>query len=139
MHTRINKTISAIEVGPFELKSFAKHVAYLFHRNKLIAVSTNKWGQHAEIGLIPHILSYNDGRTTFKVYVRRVDANSQMSRPCYRCSLALKHFTHFVRIFYTNEVGEWIEDKTLDNTHRPKKDRSGPTRIMRIKPRNRHF
>ena len=55
MHTRQNKIMMSFDFLHHELRKYPKHVAFLFDGNKLIAVSTNAWGKHAEMGLLPYL------------------------------------------------------------------------------------
>jgi hypothetical protein len=102
-----------------ELRRYPKHVAFLFDGNKLIAMSTNSWGKHAEMGLLPYL----QRERYQKVYVKRIsDGGTCMSRPCVRCSISLKHMAPKLRVFYTNKIGEWVEDSGMDSIHTSRKD-----------------
>ena len=137
MHTRQMKlmnTIEGIHCGNFELKSFPKHLAYLFEGSKLIAMSTNGWGRHAEMG----ILQYLRRDRQQILYVKRVRSGSTfMSRPCVRCSMSLKHVSPGLRVFYTNEVGDWVEDTMLNSLHRSRKDVGQPSVSIRLSGKRR--
>lgn len=128
MHTRQEKMMQT-EGLVFELGSYPRHIAYLFEGAKLIAMTTNGWGKHAEMGILPYLC-----RTKKQsLYVRRVNGNSFMSRPCVRCSSSLRHVSPGLRVFYTNKSGEWIEDKYLDTNHRSRNDNGQASTTYRLK------
>ena len=124
MHNRKDKAMMQHSDLEFELKRYPKHVAYLFQGHKLKAIATNKWGQHAEMGLMTYV---TPSRKPQVMYVKRVSAHTQMSRPCVRCSTVLKKLAPHVRVFYSNDRGDWIEDVTLDNTKLSRSDPASRT------------
>jgi len=128
MHTRKEKQMTE-EGYSFELRRYPKHIAYLFDKNKLIAVSTNGWGKHAEMG----ILQYLRPERQQTLYVRRISDLNSMSRPCVRCSISLKHVSPFLRVFYTDTNGNWIEDDNLDSNHTSRKDYGQCTVGLRLR------
>ena len=103
--------------------------AYLFEGNKLIAASTNGWGRHAEIGLLPFLRRDRQQR----VYVKRISDCKFMSRPCARCTASLLHVSPKIRVFFTNENGDWIEDKEMNSTHKSRRDYGQPSVNLRLK------
>lgn len=131
MHTRQNKLMNCDH--HFELRRYPKHVAYLFHGCKLIAVSTNAWGKHAEMGLLPYLR--RDQQQS--MYVKRISDVNPMSRPCVRCSMSIRHVCPRVRIFYTNEDGDWTEDVQLNSSHKSRKDTGQASVTYRLR-KKRH-
>ncbi len=118
MHTRPNKIMMSFDLFHHELRKYPKHVAFLFDGNKFIAVSTNAWGKHAEMGLLPYL--QRERHQT--MYVKRISETTCMSRPCVRCSMSLRHLAPKLRVFYTDKNGQWIEDFGLDSKHTSRKD-----------------
>jgi hypothetical protein len=130
MHNRRLKLIN--EYGQkfhFELRNYPKHVAYLFESSKLIAVSINQWGKHAEVGLLPYLR--RDRQQS--VYVKRISEVNTMSRPCMRCFASMRHISPKVRIYFTNEHGEWIEEDEVGSNHRSRSDKGQPTVHVRMR------
>tara|TARA_B100000482_G_C12597665_1_gene293940 strand:- start:528 stop:932 length:405 start_codon:yes stop_codon:yes gene_type:complete len=129
MHTRQIKAMHAQSNSlKFELKKYPKHVAFLFKGSKLLAMSTNSWGKHAEIGLLPFLK--NNKQCT--MYVKRIGDCNYMSRPCIRCSMSIKHVSPKTRVFYTNAHGEWVEDVHLNNAKKSRSDQGQPSRSLRF-------
>ena len=129
MHTRQIKEMQAQSRDlKFELRKYPKHVAFLFKGSKLLAMSTNSWGKHAEMGLLPFLR--NDKQCT--MYVKRIGECSYMSRPCIRCSMSIKHISPKTRVFYTNAHGEWIEDVDLNNSKKSRGDKGQASRSFRL-------
>jgi len=129
MHTRQIKRMHAESNDlKFELKKYPKHVAFLFQGSKLLAISTNTWGRHAEMGLLPFLKRNKQ----CSMYVKRISDCNHMSRPCIRCSMSIKHVSPKTRVFYTNTNGEWIEDVNLDNMKRSRNDKGQASRSFRI-------
>ena len=128
MHTRYVKIIEQQVLPPFELKTFPRHAAFLFCGVKLVAVSLNQYGRHAEVGLIP----YMRPNERYRLYVTRMNTDTKQSRPCQRCATMLKRVPCALRVFYTDAEGEWIEDARLDSEHVPdlhrtrREERSAP-------------
>ena len=133
--TRHVKAIDSFDeqIYKFELSNYPKHVAYLFDGSKLIAVSTNAFGKHAEMGLLPYLNRHRQQR----MYVKRLSPINSMSRPCVRCCMSIKHVSPGLRVFYTNKQGEWVEDKNLDANHRSRNDKGQATTSYRLKQKRR--
>ena len=90
----------------------SRHVAYLFCKNHLVTAKPNRHGEHAEMCVLPYV----DMRKRYKLYVTRHSRGGLMSRPCSACSGVLRRYQN-IRVFYSNAMGEWIEDMHLDNTY----------------------
>lgn len=129
MHTRQQKRIDRFKDQDFDLKSYANHIAYLFDGSKCVAISTNSWGKHAEMGVLPYV----ESKRSQTLYVRRVNSINPMSRPCVRCSKSLLKVSQRLRVFYTDNTGHWQEDKMLDTEHRSKNDHGQATSTLRLR------
>lgn len=129
MHTRQDKQMGKMKDCKFELRKYAKHIAYLFEGSKMIACSTNSWGMHAEMGLVPFV----NRKKNQCLYVKRISRISPLSRPCLRCSKTLSKLCPNLRVFYTDENGHWKEDVNLDTQHRSRNDVGQATQSLRLK------
>ena len=95
----------------FEMKT-SRHVAYLFFKRHLVAAKQNRYGQHAEMAVLPHV----DMKKRYRLYVTRQSGHGRLSRPCLACSNILRRY-HNIRVFYSDENGDWAEDSSLDNRY----------------------
>lgn len=121
--------------GVFELNRYPKHVAYLFEGSKLVAMSTNGWGKHAEMGILPFLNRHRQQC----LYVKRLSDENRMSRPCIRCSSSLRHVSPRLRVFYTDACGEWIEDTHLNSSHKSRNDKGQASISYRLKNKRAKF
>lgn len=135
MRTRVLKQITT-EGHTFELKNYQRHVAHLFEKKKLIAVSSNEWGKHAEMGLLPFLK--RDKQQS--IYVMRLSSTNSMSRPCHRCFMSLRHVAPMVRIFYTDFHGNWVEETSFETNHHSRCDPLGKATVnFRIRSKRSYY
>ena len=100
----------------FELPRMPKHVAVLMWGSNIVEIFTNKYAWHAEEVAISYYLSHNVKMKRLKLYITRMSCHNKMSRPCKHCCLMLRKFPN-IRVFYTNEQGDWQEEEYYDADH----------------------
>ena len=98
----------------FDMKRCSKHVALIFHKNKLLITATNGWGEHAEEVAIEK-LRHLPVHRRMRMYVTRIGMNRH-SRPCIDCCSVLSRHPH-IRVYYSSSDGTWIEETTFDSHH----------------------
>ena len=120
-HTRQLKELAASRSPAFEMRTYSRHLAALFHGSKLVTTAPNSYGKHAEIAALQHVRPQVKG---YRLYVYRLHETNMLSRPCRACSQVLRRYPH-VRVFYTDAEGKWLEDVALDNAYVCRSTRGG--------------
>jgi cytidine deaminase len=100
----------------FEIPRTSKHVAVLMNGSNIEGVFTNRYAYHAEELAIAYYLNNTHKMKRLRLYVGRMSPHNKMSRPCKHCSMMLKRFPN-IRVFYTDEMGEWIEEHDYSTAH----------------------
>lgn len=100
----------------FEIPRTSKHIAVLMNGSEIEGVFPNRYAYHAEELAIAYYLSCKHKMRKPRMYIGRVACNNKMSRPCKHCSMMLKRFPN-IRVFYTDESGEWVEEDDFTSTH----------------------
>ena len=98
-----------------------KHVAFLVSWGRRVQFHTNvRFVCQAEQAVLRPGDSWRQ-RKRLRLYVTKVGGAHRMSRPCWICSRQLKRIPN-LRVFYTDTHGSWVEDTTLDSTHKSMRD-----------------
>jgi cytidine deaminase len=100
----------------FELRRTSKHIAVLINGSKVESLFVNKYAQHAEELALSYFITHNRRLKKPRLYITRKSPVNKMSRPCRHCCGLLKRFPQ-IRVFYTDEEGNWIEEKNFDTKH----------------------
>ena len=116
-HFRGCSDVETLDLPSFDLPRAPKHVAVLCFGSNIHAVFTNRYAFHAEelaIHCYVHLPEHVKKKRV-RLYITRISRNP-MSRPCKHCCSLLKRFPE-IRVFYTDENGEWVEEKEFSNPH----------------------
>lgn len=101
----------------FDMPKTSKHVAALYSGRRQILRAQNTYPLHAEEVAVRRMCDMRHKikhLRNLKLYITRLSEN-KFSRPCRFCSKMLK--TTQLRVFYTDEDGNWKEETTFDNPH----------------------
>ena len=123
-HRRSDKEIEALceDWSASSLpKHTPRHVAVVFQGTQRVCTATNGNGpvghEHAEQAAIRMLRAQTlSHHRSLRLYVTKVGGIHSFSRPCVRCSRLLARYP-WIRVYYTDHQGAWVEDSRLDSTH----------------------
>ena len=108
--------INLVEGMKFELPRTSKHIAVLMNGSKIEGLFLNQYAVHAEELAVAFFVAHNRRIKKPRLYITRKSPVNKMSRPCKHCCGLLKRFPQ-IRVFYTDEEGQWIEEESFDASH----------------------
>ena len=111
-----SEIISLVDGMKFELPRTSKHIAVLMNGSKVEGCFLNQYAVHAEELAISFFVAHNRRIRKPRLYITRKSPVNKMSRPCKHCCGLLRRFPQ-IRVFYTDNDGEWVEEESFDTSH----------------------
>ena len=111
-----DQLVDLSEGATFEIPRTSKHVAVLMNGASIEGVFTNRYAWHAEEIAVSYFSAHGRRMRRPRLFVGRVRCENRLSRPCKHCSSLLRRHPS-IRVFYTDEVGAWVEEREYSSTH----------------------